>query len=172
MFSLRGGIKDYTLAKFKDAFPRVSQNGVTISKYFKILLSEPIRSFIGPDNNIPVNKFKALASVQKWYGEYYLPADCLAAPKGTDLSKEKNLTASSSVFLKDGYIIVNFSDVAVINNDISDHPSLKYIGKTGDGWTLEGYNEDQKGWDLEKGDVFVYYTDKRSTDDNYGAGTH
>ena len=60
----------------------------------------------------------------------------------------------------------------MINDDNYDHPSLKYIGKTGDGWTLEGYNEDQKGCDLEKGDVFVYYTDKRSTDDYYGAGTH
>jgi hypothetical protein len=67
---------------------------------------------------------------------------------------------------------VNFSDISVINNDNFDKPSLKYKGKTGDGWALEGYDTTQNGWDIRAGDAFAYYTDKRATDDYYGAGTH
>ncbi|SHJ50398.1 hypothetical protein, partial [Thermoclostridium caenicola] len=73
---------------------------------------------------------------------------------------------------KDGYIIVNFKNISVINDDDFDNPSLKYTGKTGDGWRLEGYNTNQNGWELEPGDVIVYYADKRATDDYFGAGTH
>ncbi|NLU52179.1 MAG: hypothetical protein GXX10_04845, partial [Clostridiaceae bacterium] len=51
-------------------------------------------------------------------------------------------------------------------------PSLKYTGKTGDGWLLEGYNQNQGGWQLLKGDILAYYVDKRATDDYTGAGTH
>ena len=174
MYRLRGGMNEYSEAEWKEVFPQISQNGVNVFKYHKILLSEPVRSFVGPQRAIPesVDMDKALASVQKWYGEYFLPADCLAVPKGTDLSKERNLTKSSPVFLKDGYIIVNFKDISVINNDDFDNPSLKYTGKTGDGWRLEGYNTNQNGWELGPGDVIVYYADKRATDDYFGAGTH
>ena len=174
MFRLRGGIEGYTLDQWKNGFAKISQNGVVSYKYSKILLGEPLRSFIGPEAGLPqgVNPDKALASVQKWYGEFRLPADCLAVPKGTDLSKIRNLTRNSPVFLKDGYIVVNFSDISVINNDNFQSPSLKYTGKTGDGWLLEGYNQNQGGWQLLKGDILAYYVDKRATDDYTGAGTH
>ncbi|MGI6623149.1 MAG: DUF5704 domain-containing protein [Acetivibrionales bacterium] len=174
IYRLRGGMGAYTLEKWKEAFPKLSQNGVVISKYSKLLLSEPIRSFIGPDRGIPenVNKHKALASIQKWYGEYHLPADLLVVPKGTDLSKERNLTKNSPVFLKDGFVIVNFKDITVINNDDFDNPSIGYTGKTGDGWALEGYNLDQGGWQLMTGDIIAYYADRRASDDYIGTGTH
>jgi len=174
IYRLRGGVGTYTLEKWKEAFPKVSQNGVVISKYTKLLLSEPIRSFIGPVQGVPgnVNRYKAFASVQKWYGEYHLPADLLVVPKGTDLSKERNLTRNSPVFLKDGYVIVNFKDITVINDDDFDNPSLGYTGKTGDGWALEGYDLSQGGWQLVTGDVIVYYADKSASDDYIGTGTH
>ena len=174
MHRIRGGMNDYSLEEWVDIFPQISKNGVTAYKFSKVLLSEPVRSYLGPLRNIPegVNTDKALASIQKWYGEYCLPADCLVVPKGTDLSKERNLTSSSPVFLKDGYIIVNFRDISVINDDDFEKPSLKYTGKTGDGWSLEGYVTNQNGWELEPGDVVVYYADKRATDDYYSAGTH
>ncbi len=174
MFRLRGGIQGFTLDQWREDFPKISQSGVVASKYFKILLSEPVRSFIGPERGIPegVDSNKALASVQRWYGEYRLPADCLAVPKGTDLSKQRNLTRSSPVFLKDGYILVSFKDIAVINNDHFEAPSLQYTGKTGDGWALEGYNPDQGGWQLMSGDMLSYYVDQRATDDITGTGTH
>lgn len=174
LFRLRGGIGTYTIEKWMEGFPKLSQNGVTISKYSKILLSEPIRTFMGPDRGVPlnVNKDKAFASIQKWYGEYHLPADLLVVPKGTDLSKERNLTRSSPVFMKDGYVIVNFRDITVINNDDFDNPILGYTGKTGDGWALEGYNLNQGGWQLTTGDILAYYADKRASDDYIGAGTH
>lgn len=174
IYRLRGGMGTYTIEKWKEAFPKLAQNGVTISKYTKILLSEPIRSFIGPESGLPagVDKHKAFASVQKWYGEYHLPADLLVVPRGTDLSKEKNLTRNSPVFLKDGYIIVNFRDITVINNDDFDHPSLGYTGKTGDGWALEGYDLNQGGWQLVTGDIAAYYADRSASDDYIGTGTH
>lgn len=174
MFRLRGGIPGYTLEKWKESFPKLSQNGVTFAKYHKILLSEPLRTFIGPERGIPdgVSKDKALASVQKWYGEYRLPADCLAVPQNTDLSKIRNLTKNSPVFLKNGYIIVNFRDIAVINDDQFDTPSLQYSGGTGNGWALEGYSRVQSGWQLLEGDILAYYVDQRATDDMLGVGTH
>jgi len=174
MYRLRGGMHDYSLNEWVDLFPQVSQSGVANYRFSEILLNEPVRSYVGPQNNIlaGVSMDKVLASAQKWYGEYCLPANCLAVPKGTDLSKERNLTSSSPMFLKDGYIIVNFRDISVINDNDFDHPSLKYAGKTGDGWRLEGFITSQNGWELEPGDAIVYYADKRATDDYYSAGTH
>lgn len=93
-------------------------------------------------------------------------------PKGTDLSRERNLTKNSPVFLKDGYLLVNFKDISVISNNDFDNPSLQYEGETGDGWVLEGYNINQGGWQLLKGDVLAYYADMRATDDYIGTGTH
>jgi hypothetical protein len=174
IYHLRGGMGTYTLEKWKEVFPGLSQNGVAISKYTKILLSEPVRSFIGPVSGIPgnVNKYKAYASVQNWYGEYHLPADLLVVPKGTDLSKERDLTRNSPVFLKAGYVIVNFRDITVINDDDFDNPSLGYTGRTGDGWALEGYDLNQGGWQLVTGDIIAYYADRRASDDYIGTGTH
>ena len=174
MYNLRGGIGNYTLEEWMDGFPKVSQNGAEYARYWKILLSEPFRSFIGPDTGLPqeVDEHKALASVQKWYGEFKLPVSCLAVPKGTDLSKMQNLKRNSPVFLKDGYIIVNFRDISVINDDDFENPSLKYAGQHANGWQLEGYNKNQGGWQLIEGDILAYYVDRRSSDDFTGAGTH
>lgn len=173
MYRLRGGIGNFTIDRWRKGFPEISRNGVVMYKYDKILLSEPVRSFAGP-RSVPggVDKDRAFASVQKWYGEYRLPADCLAVPEGTDLSKQRNLTRNSPIFLKDGYIIVSFNDISVINDDDFGDPSLRYTGKTGDGWALEEYDTDQGGWQLLKGDVLAYYADRRATDDFQGTGTH
>ena len=174
IYRLRGGIGTYTSAKWAEEFPKLSQTGAITFSNTKVLLSEPVRSFIGPTQNIPsgVNTDKAFASAQKWYGEYKLPSDILIVPKGTDLSNERNLTRNSPVFLKDGYLLVNFRDIAVINGEDFDNPSLMYKGKTGDGWALEGYDTNQGGWQLVTGDVFAYYADRRATDDYIGTGTH
>ena len=174
MYHLRGGIGDYTLEEWMDSFPKVSQTGSPYARYWRIRIGEPFRSFIGPDSKLPqeVNPYKALASVQKWYGEYRLPVDCLAVPKGTDLSKMQNLKRSSPVFLKDGYIIVNFRDISVINDDDFENPILKYAGQYANGWQLEGYDINQGGWQLLEGDILVYYIDRRASDDFTGAGTH
>jgi hypothetical protein len=93
-------------------------------------------------------------------------------PKGTDLSKERNITRKNPIFLKDGYVLVNFKDIAIINGEDFDNPSLMYTGKTGDGWALEGYDTNQGGWQLVTGDILAYYANRRATDDYMGAGTH
>ena len=74
--------------------------------------------------------------------------------------------------MKDGYVLVNFKDIAVIYGDDFDNPTLKYKGRTGDGWVLEGYDTNQGGWQLVAGDVVAYYADRRATDDYMGTGTH
>ena len=174
IYGLRGGIGSYTQERWAQEFPKLSQSGAITYSNTKVLLSEPVRTFIGPTQNIPsgVNPDKAFASAQKWYGEYQLPSDILVVPKGSDLSKERNLTRNSPLFLKDGYVLVNFKDIAVINGDDFDNPTLKYKGRTGDGWVLEGYDTNQGGWQLVAGDVVAYYADRRATDDYMGTGTH
>lgn len=175
MFKLRGGIKGFKdIKEWENSFPLLSQNGYNIGGYTSIKLSEPLRIFMGPDKKIPqgASYYKSLASVQKWYGEFRLPSDCLIVPKGHDLSKEREITRSSPFLLKDGFVLVNFSDISVINNGDFDNPTLKYIGKNANAWSLEGYNTDQGGWQLVQGDVLAYYADMRATDDITGAGTH
>ena len=48
-----------------------------------MILTSPIRTLIGPKTNIPsgVNVDRANAAIQRWYGEYSLPADVYAVPK-------------------------------------------------------------------------------------------
>jgi len=70
------------------------------------------------------------------------------------------------------YFEVNFRDIAVINDDQFDTPSLQYSGGTGNGWALEGYSRVQSGWQLLEGDILAYYVDQRATDDMLGVGTH
>jgi hypothetical protein len=107
----------------------------------------------------------AFASMQKWYGEYRLPPDTLIVPKGTDLSRFAHITPQDPVFLKDGYLLVNFRDMEVVNNGDDSHPALRYSGRDndpspagnppfiegadtiltdkGNGWFLEGYKTNQ-----------------------------
>lgn len=67
---------------------------------------------------VEVNPYRKHAAVQKWYGEYSLPAAPYVVPTGTDLAeygRTNKLDNKSNIFLKNGFIIVNF-DLETIRN--------------------------------------------------------
>ncbi|ODP27597.1 hypothetical protein PTI45_03052 [Paenibacillus nuruki] len=152
------------------------------------------------------NTMRSLAAVQKWYGEYSLPSDVYVVKQGTSLqdvtgstntnrqqsaeqstdSTNKNnpvnngakgLDEHSSVFLTDGYIVVNF-DIETIQQGDTDHPHLQYIhAPLMNQWQLEGFQKqfnDPWGYDfqLNDGDVLFYHTNKGSRNDFQSSVTH
>ena len=75
-----------------------------------------MRSFIGPDRGIPenVNKHKTLASIRRVW-RVSSAANLLVVPKEQIYRRKE--TGKNSRILKDGFVIVNFKDITVINND-------------------------------------------------------
>lgn len=148
-----------------------------------IILSRDQRTFIGNADSLPagVNADSARKSVQRWYGEYYIPNDVYVAPVGFDVAeygrKNYGLTGKESFWLKDGYIIVNFRIETVKDGDFSN-PVLSYWGapycnmfeREGFSYTKTDYYG--ATFELMDGDIIFYYTDKRSSDDYRSGGTH
>lgn len=151
------------------------------------VLTAPLRLFIGNMNGLPkgVNIYRANAAVQQWFGEYSLPAAVYVVPQGTNLSKYGKLDEKSKVFLKDGYIIVNFTIETIRDGDTSK-PYLQYIRRPGSPY-FGAYNNQWK--DMENfassfttpygvkfnsidGDVMYYHANKSSYDDFTSSGTH
>ncbi len=181
-------------------FLRQAQAGVDMFRPWRILLGSATRTFRGPATGtgfqLPeeVDPTLAFASMQKWYGEWRLPADTLIVPAGTDLSKIPRITAANPVFLKEGYLAVNFRSIELCRNGDYAHPVLLYAGRDasaaewnddlraanltgmqldeGNGWLLEGYNPAQGSMPLVEGDAVLYYAGRRATDDLTGLGTH
>ena len=87
------------------------------------------------------------------------------------------LDGKESFWLKDGYIIVNFTIETIRNNDF-DHPVLSYWGapycnmlrREGFIYTRTDYNGIE--FNLQDGDIVFYDTNKRSSDDYRTGGTH
>lgn len=148
------------------------------------------RTFIGP-KSIPssVDPQRALASIQHWYGEYSIPFDTYVVAAGTDLPEyartHGGLDDHSPIFLKDGYIIVNFNIESIKNADTSN-PFLRYYRLGSDTvplnnqWQMEGYYNspesvtDKYGntFPLMDGDVVFFHADLSSHDDFEATVTH
>ncbi|ANX00190.1 hypothetical protein CSTERLE_00560 [Thermoclostridium stercorarium subsp. leptospartum DSM 9219] len=149
----------------------------------RIVLSKYQRTFTGNTENLPpgVNADRVLQSVQRWYGEYYIPNDVYAAPAGFDVAeygrKNNGLTGRESFWLKDGYIIVNFRIETIKNGDF-DSPVLSYWGaQYCNMFEREGFSHTKTDYygatfELKDGDIVFYDTDKRSSDDYRTGGTH
>ncbi|MGJ0444186.1 DUF5704 domain-containing protein [Paenibacillus polysaccharolyticus] len=148
-------------------------------RYDWMILTAPIRTLIGPKTNIPtsVNVDRANAAIQRWYGEYSLPADVYAVPKGTNLeplARQNKLDEQSDIFLKNGYIVVNFN-IESLRNGNTQAPHLQYThAPLMDQWQLEGFNyppafnnsaNDSSRWPLKDGDILFYYADQSSRND-------
>ncbi|MFB5685267.1 hypothetical protein ACE3NQ_30645, partial [Paenibacillus terreus] len=69
-------------------FLKQSSKKSTIGLYSLLDLNQRVRTLIGPASNIPksVDPGRALASVQKWYGEYSLPAAPYVVPAGFNIA--------------------------------------------------------------------------------------
>ncbi|MGE7828989.1 DUF5704 domain-containing protein [Paenibacillus sp. NPDC093718] len=147
-----------------------------VGGYDLLLLPEMLRTFIGPKTNLPpsVNLQRANAAVQKWYGEYSLPAEPYVVEAGTDIAEygrtHGGLDDNSAIFFKNGYIIVNF-DIETIRNADLKNPHLQYIhAPLMNQWQLEGYKRialDSYGnaFNLLDGDVVFYHADLSSRND-------
>lgn len=147
------------------------------------LITGGLRTYIG-GSDVPsgVSAARKEAAVQQWYGEYSLPATTYVVPKGFNIAeygRKNKLDEKSSIFLKKGFIIVNFNLETIQNKDLSN-PHLQYIN-TGlpqaNQWRREGFNyqlTDPYGLkvNLIDGDVVLYNADKSSNDDFGQSGTH
>ncbi|WP_408894516.1 DUF5704 domain-containing protein [Paenibacillus taichungensis] len=154
---------------------QISHQKTWVGRYDWIILPASIRTLIGPKTDIPsgVSVDRANAAVQRWYGEYSLPADVYAVPKGTNLetlARQNQLDEKASVFLKDGYIVVNFN-IETLRDGDTEAPHLQYIyAPLMNQWQMEGFNNrpaDSQGrtWPLKDGDVVFYHADQSSRGD-------
>ncbi|WP_342571601.1 DUF5704 domain-containing protein [Paenibacillus sp. FSL R5-0749] len=154
---------------------QTSHQKTWVGRYDWMILSAPIRTLIGPKTDIPsgVNVDRANAAIQRWYGEYSLPADVYAVPKGIDLeplARQNQLDEKSNIFLKNGYIVVNFN-MESLRNGTTETPHLQYIhAPLMNQWQMEGFNKtpsDVQGrtWPLKDGDIVFYHADQSSRND-------
>ncbi len=185
-------VKDYT------------KRGTETGTYAFQILNSNLRTFIGPEENeVPegtsVEKEDIIAREQHWYGEYSLPANVYVVKKqepqydenGNEIPQvdtiagyglEKRLNDNSDIFLKDGYIVVNFN-IETIDNGNVEKSHLTYHTSPMEGaplnnqWKMEGFNYQfvdgyGKTFNLKDGDMVFYHADQSSYDDFHSNVTH
>ncbi|WP_234414208.1 DUF5704 domain-containing protein [Paenibacillus sp. CAA11] len=162
---------------------RAANTRIPIGSFSLLTLPGEARTLIGPKTGVPasVQPDRANAAIQKWYGEYSLPADVYAVRAGTRLSEygrtHRGLTDRSSVFLRNGYIIVNFNLESLPMGDPA-RPRLQYIhAPLMNQWRLEGFkslvtDSFKHTFQLQDGDVVFYDADLSSRDDFQASVTH
>lgn len=154
---------------------QTSHHKTWVGRYDWMILPSQIRTLIGPKTDIPssVNVDRANAAIQRWYGEYSLPADVYAVPKGTDLeslARQNQLDEKTMVFLRDGYIVVNFN-IETLRSGNTNAPHLQYIyAPLMNQWQMEGFDNSPvdgqgRSWPMQDGDVVLYHADQSSRND-------
>jgi len=170
-------------AQYTTSYLAEAQKKTYIGGYDVELITAPLRTLIGGfnvPNGVPAERKSG--AVQQWYGEYSLPAAPYVVKKGFNIAeygRTNKLDDKSSIFLKKGFIVVNF-DIETIQKGELNKPHLQYI-HTGiakaNQWKREGFNyqfTDPYGMkvNLYDGDVVFYNADKSSYDDFGQSGTH
>ncbi|WP_228030118.1 hypothetical protein [Paenibacillus glucanolyticus] len=154
---------------------------IYVGGYDGMLLPPQLRTFIG-SMQVPsgVDAARANAAIQLWRGEYSLPAAPYAVPAGFNVAeygRTHKLDDQSPIFLRDGYLIVNFN-IETIRNRNTGQPHLQYKNAPlNNQWQLEGFARsfvDPYGarFSLLDGDVAFYHADLSSYDDFGSGGTH
>ncbi|WP_240636849.1 DUF5704 domain-containing protein [Paenibacillus silvae] len=160
---------------YRDKFTKMK---TPVGGYSLLLMPEQLRTFIGPKTNIPVTAsadvLRANAAIQQWYGEYSLPAEPYVVQAGTNLAEygrtHGGLDAKSPIFLKNGYIVVNFNLESIREGNLAA-PHLQYIhAPLMNQWLLEGFQRQVQDsynhtFSLRDGDVVFYHADRSSRDD-------
>lgn len=138
------------------------------------ILPYKARTLVGP-TILPtgVDTTVARRSVQKWYGEYNIPISPYILPKGTNIQTLMTkyndvLTGRESEFLKDGYIVVNFSVYMVRNSD--ENRILGYRTPNVDMWKIEGQITKSGPFTFQSGDIILFESDYSARNDFDGAG--
>lgn len=159
-----------------DYIRRFTKEKTPIGGFDLLLLPEQARTLIGPKANLPgsVDFARANAAVQKWYGHYTLPGDPYVVAEGTNLAEygrtHGGLTKRDPIFLRDGYIILNFNIESIHGGNL-DAPHLQYINAPlMNQWTLEGFKRSvqdflKNTFTLRDGDIVFYNADKSYKDD-------
>lgn len=167
----------------KEYKSKITMKNTSVGGLGMLKLPEAVRTFIGPKSSIPsrVEPQRANASIQKWYGEYSLPADVYGVAAGTNLAEygrtHGGLSERSPVFLAKGFFIVNFN-IETLDEGNEKMPHLQYIkAPLMNQWKLEGYQRSftdpyDRFINLQDGDVVFYHTDKSSRDDFWSYVTH
>ncbi|OAB35666.1 hypothetical protein PGLA_22000 [Paenibacillus glacialis] len=168
---------------------KLTKKKTPVGGFSLLLLPEHTRTLIGPKSNIPpsVNTDRALSAIQHWYGEYSIPVDTYVVKKGLKLYQNGPFDDKSPMFLKNGYIVVNFDIESIKNGDL-ENPHLQYIKaplmnqvvggiQRKNQWQMEGFNNnilDSFGnrFKLIDGDVVFYNANKSSRDDFGSQVTH
>ena len=144
-----------------------------IYTFSNILLPWSQRTLIG--TSVP-------KSIQKWYGEYYLPANVHATTKGTDVfsyAVEHGIDYTESFWKTNGYLLVHF-DIQTIQDGI---PHLSYANTKNypDGycnmWRMEGYIHEKRDcygnlFSFQDGDIVLYDLNRSVAKDYFIGGTH
>ncbi|MGV2886246.1 hypothetical protein [Paenibacillus taichungensis] len=180
-----------TRDQYVNAFVKRATEPTYVGGYDVQILPSPLRTFINTfdrPSNANATPARVNASEQQWYGEYSLPASVYVVTKGTDLAaygRSNRLDDKSPIFLKNGYITVNFNIETIRNADLA-RPYLQYIHGplNNQWWNMEGYDSTDGKRDhlttdpygvqfrIEDGDV-IFYDAKRSSYDDYSPnGTH
>nr|WP_145406421.1 DUF5704 domain-containing protein [Paenibacillus xylanexedens] len=160
---------------YRDKFTKMK---TPVGGYSLLLMPEQLRTFIGPKTNIPVTAsadvLRANAAIQQWYGEYSLPAEPYVVQAGTNLAEygrtHGGLDSKSPIFLKNGYIVVNFNLESIREGNLAA-PHLQYIhAPLMNQWLLEGFQRQVQDsynhtFSLRDGDVVFYHADRSSRDD-------
>lgn len=165
----RGQGKDYNY--YIERLTRQEKHNIKVGD--KLLITEKLRTLIGDTTNIPPNieETKVIQSVQKWHGEYFLPNKGHIVPKDMKIWELGALDTSKYPFIHGGYIVVNF-DIKTYKNCNPNIPLEQNI-PTGtynnitynNMWQTEGFNRNQQGYELDYGDIVVYYKDKSASMD-------
>ncbi len=200
-------IKSYTTGDLGLSIPRdemkltAALRNMTYGKYFwqksgmfnfsKIQLNYAFRTLIGQDYADSIKKLNSFddivtsgvkesdaeKSMQRWYGQYYIPNLVHVVKKDFDVmdyAEKYGVDYSEKFWLTDGYIIVNLNIYTVDGNG---NRRLSYINATNyknngncSMWVMEGAplsKTSNKGptFKLYAGDFIVYYANKKLSDD-------
>jgi hypothetical protein len=152
--------------------------------YKDLTLNYQMRTLTGPvDTSISTNPNEQRRSVQRWFGEYNLPIAPFIVEKGTNLEQEIRTKYKGSVdgkeplFLKNGYIIVNF-DISTFSGNQTQTPLLKYNASANGGanmWKIEREIQSSTTYlgakfDFNYGDIVMFESDFSVRDDYKGTG--
>jgi hypothetical protein len=178
---------DYSKGAYTRQYARKdSKEAVETGPYAWQILNWKLRTFIGPaTNQVPTStmipKDEVTTKVQNWYGEYSLPAKVFAVAKNTKIHEVAQLGSfneNNSIFLKNGYIVVNF-DIETINNGNVNAPYLSYYkAKYMSQWSdMESYRKQfvdgyGRTFQTAEGDIIYYHADQSSLDDFTSSVTH
>ncbi|QPA61292.1 DUF5704 domain-containing protein [Lysinibacillus sphaericus] len=171
--------REFIRKYFKD----YSKKNVITGTYGWQILNWRLRTAIGPTDaptNTMIPSSDVVASEQQWHSEYSLPSKLYVVEKGTNVTTyaaQNKMNDNAPIFLKDGYIIVNFNIESIQNGDL-DNPHLQYINAPlMNQWKLEGYQSSFTDgynyvFNLNDGDVIFYQGNQSSDDDFKSTVTH